>query len=174
MATQTVDPTSALNGWLDEQLIETPPATLEELEELVAEVGRSPWLWSHAIRFDLPRRSHRVLYKTPDLEIALFGWAAGHDTTFHDHGGARGAAFICSGLLIEEVVEASDGQVVRQRTITRRAESSFSFGPDYIHRVRHDPAHGVCLSIHAYTPAVSEPNDYEVREDGTLSVKLAV
>jgi predicted metal-dependent enzyme (double-stranded beta helix superfamily) len=174
MATHLADPTSALNGWLDENLADTAPATLEELEALVAQVGHSPWLWSHAIRFDLPRRTHRVLYKGPDLEIALFGWAAGQDTTFHDHGGASGAAFICSGLLIEEVLEAAGGQFLAQRTITRRAESAFSFGPDYIHRVRHDPAHGVCLSIHAYTPAVSQPNDYEVLEDGTLSVKLAV
>jgi hypothetical protein len=173
MATQTANPTTALHGWLDETLIESPPATQEELEELVADVGRSPWLWSHAIRFDLPRRSHRVLYKTPDLEIALFGWAAGQDTTYHDHGGASGAAFICSGLLIEDTIEAVGGEVVRERTFTRRAESSFSFGPDYIHRVRHDPAYGICLSIHAYTPAVADSNDYEVLEDGTLSVKLA-
>jgi hypothetical protein len=30
--------------------------------------------------------------------------------------------------------------------------------------------HGVALSIHAYTPAVSEATDYEVLPDGTLRV----
>ena len=120
--------------------------------------------------FDLERRSHRVLYKTPHLEITLFGWAAGQDTVFHDHGGASGAAFVCSGMLIEDTVEAVDGHVVRQRTHTRRAESAFSFGPDYIHRVRHDPAHGVALSIHAYTPTVSDSTDFEIEPDGTLRV----
>ena len=174
MATETKGIPNGLTGWLDEELITATPASLEQLEEIVTDVGQSPWLWGHAVSFDLERRSHRVLYKTPHLEIALFGWAAGQDTTFHDHGGASGAAFVCSGMLIEDTVEAVDGQVVRQRTHTRRAESAFSFGPDYVHRVRHDPAHGVTLSIHAYTPAVSDSTDYEIEPDGTLRVLGAV
>lgn len=141
---------------------------LEELEQIVTDVGRSPWLWGHAVGFDRGRRSHRVLYKTAQLEIALFGWAAGQDTVFHDHGGASGAAFICTGVLIEDTVEAVDRQVLQEHTYTRRAGSAFSFGPDYIHRVRHDPSHGVAISVHAYTPAVSEPTDYDVQPDGSL------
>ena len=77
----------------------------------------------------------------------------GQRTLYHDHGGASEAAFVCSGVLIEDVVEAVDGHVIRRHTSRRRAESAFSFGPDYIHRVRHDPLHGVALSIHAYTSA---------------------
>jgi Cysteine dioxygenase type I len=139
MATETKDAAPALKGWLDETLIAASPSTLEELEAIVTDVGRSPWLWGHAVSFDLERRSHRVLYKAPHLDIALFGWAAGQDTVFHDHGGASGAAFVCSGALIEDTVEAVDGQVVVQRTHTRAAESAFNFGPDYIHRVRTPP-----------------------------------
>jgi hypothetical protein len=153
---------------LHENLLPAAPASLGRLEEIVSEVGRSPWLWGHAVRFDPRRRSHRVLHKTDALEIALFGWAAGQDTLFHDHGGASGAAFVCSGVLIEDVIEAVDGFVIRRQTHTRRAESAFSFGPDYIHRVRHDPAHGVALSIHAYTPAASDARDYDLRPDGTI------
>jgi predicted metal-dependent enzyme (double-stranded beta helix superfamily) len=155
-------------GVLDETLIAASPTTLEDLEGIVTRVGRSPWLWGHAVSFGVQRRSHRVLYKTPRLELSLFGWAAGQDTTFHDHGGASGAAFVCGGLLIEETIDAVDGRVVAQHTHTRPAESIFSFGPDYIHRVRHDPSHGVALSIHVYTPAVSDSVDYEVLPDGTL------
>lgn len=170
MATDLKDGRPILDGWLDETLIGASPASLDDLEEIVTQVGRSPWLWGHAVSFDLERRSHRVLYKTPHLEIALFGWAAGQDTTFHDHGGASGAAFVCSGLLIEDTVEAVDGQVLAQRTQRRHAESSFSFGPDYIHRVRRDPDHGIALSIHAYTPGISDSLDYEVTPEGTLRV----
>jgi hypothetical protein len=117
-------------------------------------------------RKNVPLESQNAL--TPGLEIALFGWAAGQDTAYHDHGGASGAAFVCSGLLIESTIEAHNGKVVRERTFSRWAESSFSFGPDYIHRVRHESALGVSLSIHAYAPAVAEQMDYEVLEDGTL------
>jgi hypothetical protein len=155
---------------LGENLSSAAPTSLEQLEEIVKEVGRSPWLWGHAVSFDLERPSHRVLYKTEALEIALFGWATGQETLFHDHGGASGAAFVCSGMLIEDAVEAVDGLVVRRHTHLRRAESAFSFGPDYIHRVRHDPWHGVALSIHAYTPSVSDAFDYDVRADGTIRV----
>jgi Cysteine dioxygenase type I len=153
---------------LDEHLLAPAPASLERLEEIVSEVGRSPWLWGHAVTFDVERRSHRVLHKTEALEIALFGWATGQDTLFHDHGGASGAAFVCSGTLIEDVVEAVEGLVIRRQTHTRRAESAFSFGPDHIHRVRHEPSHGVALSIHAYTPAVSHARDYDLLPDGTI------
>jgi Cysteine dioxygenase type I len=168
MATSLRGGASPLVGWLDDNLITASPTSLEQLEEIVTEVGRSPWLWGHAVTFDRERRSHRVLYKTPHLEIALFGWAMGQHTTFHDHGGASGAAYICSGLLLEEEIEAVDGLIVARHAHTRQVGTAFSFGPDYIHRVRHDPEHGVALSIHAYTPAVSDSVDYEVRPDGTL------
>ena len=35
---------------------------------------------------------------------------------------------------------------------------------------RHEPAHGVALSVHAYTPAVRDALDYDVRPDGTIRV----
>jgi predicted metal-dependent enzyme (double-stranded beta helix superfamily) len=168
MATETREAAPALTGWLDEALIAAVPGTLEELEQIVTDVDRSPWLWGDAVTFGAERRSHRVLYKTAQLEIALFGWAAGQDTVFHDHGGASGAAFICGGVLTEDVIEAADGQILTQRTRTRRADAAFSFGPDYIHRVRHDPKYGIALSIHAYTPAVTDSVDYQVYPDGTL------
>lgn len=143
---------------------------LERLEEIVAGIGRSPWLWEHAVSFGRKRRSHRVLHKTDALEIALFGWVTGQETLFHDHGGASGAAFVCSGMLVEDVVERVEGTVLQRHTYARRAESAFSFGPEYIHRVRHEPAHGVALSVHAYTPAVRDALDYDVRPDGTIRV----
>jgi predicted metal-dependent enzyme (double-stranded beta helix superfamily) len=155
---------------LDENLISAAPTRLEELEAIVTDIGRSPWLWGHAVSFDIERRSHRVLYRTDALEVALFGWATGQETLFHDHGGASGAAFVCSGMLVEDVVEAVDGLVVSRQTHLRRAESAFSFGPEYIHRVRHDPWHGVALSVHAYTPSVSDALDYDVRSDDTIRV----
>ena len=61
--------------------------------------------------------------------------------------------------------------MIRRRTHRRGAGSGFGFGPDYIHRVRHDPGHGVAISIHAYTPAACDALDYDVRPDGTIRVR---
>ncbi|MGA8218584.1 MAG: hypothetical protein WB771_08470 [Solirubrobacterales bacterium] len=41
---------------LDENLITAAPSTLEELEEIVTAVGRSPWLWGHAVSFEVVRK----------------------------------------------------------------------------------------------------------------------
>lgn len=161
-------PASSLARWLEQRYPWAPPTTEEELEELVADIGRRPWLWGDAVRFNRGRRSYVTLHESPDLVIGFFGWCAGQGTAYHDHGDAIGAAFVCSGLLIEDTVEAYGGVVVRERTFNRPAESSFSFGSDYIHRVRHEPSHGVCMSIHAYAPAVESSTDYEVLLDGTL------
>jgi hypothetical protein len=162
--------TAALPGSLERDLITAAPPRLSELEGIVTEVGRAPWLWGHAVTFDLDRPGHRVLYRTGALEITLFGWTAGQGTRFHDHGGASGAAFVCGGTLIEDVVDAAGGLVVGRRTHTRRAGSAFSFGPDYLHRVRTEPERGVAISIHVYTPAAGEATDYDVRSDGTIGV----
>lgn len=160
-----------MNGTMaNANLAPEAPTTLGELEQIVTEVGRSPWIWAHAVTFDPARPGHRLLYETDALKIALFGWVTGQETRFHDHGGASGAVFVCSGLLMEDVVEAVDGRVIRRRTYARRAEAAFSFGPDYVHRVRHEPLHGVALSVHANTPAMGVALDYEVQPDGTIGV----
>ncbi|MGH2923329.1 MAG: hypothetical protein ACRDKH_04790, partial [Solirubrobacterales bacterium] len=49
-------------------------------------------------------------------------------------------------------------------------DSTVSFGPADVHRIHHDPADGNAISIHAYTPALSEPRDYGFGPDGTLRV----
>lgn len=155
-----------IDARVDETLVGRPPASPDALRELVTAIGRSPSLWGEGIFFDGSGRSHRVLRSSPKVEIALCGWAGGEETRYPDHGGASRAAFVCTGLLVETTIEARDEKLVRERSFSRRAESSFSFGPNHIHKVRHHPAFGVALSIHAYGPALEEQTDYEVLEDG--------
>jgi Cysteine dioxygenase type I len=159
---------TGIDALVDETLVGAPPASPDALRELVTAIGRSPELWGEGLIFKASGTSHRVLRTGPEVEIALFGWAGGQETLYHDHGGASGAVFVCTGLLVETTIEARDGKPVRERIFSRRAESSFSFGPDYIHRVRHHPAFGLALSIHAYGPALRAQTDYEVLDDRTL------
>jgi Cysteine dioxygenase type I len=157
-----------IEALVDEMLVRGREAGPEELRGLVTAIGRSPWLWGEGLVFEASGRSHRVLRTSPEVEIALFGWAGGRETLYHDHGGASGAVFVCSGLLVETTIETRDGALVRELSFGRPAESSFCFGPEHVHRVRNDPAFGVALSIHAYGPALVAQTDYEVLEDGTV------
>ena len=123
------------------------------MEEIVTNVGRSPWLWGHAVSFDLEASPVPGVLQDPthrDRPVRL-GGGPGHDLPRPRRSERSGVRLRRSGIL-EDTVEAVDGRVLVQRTHTRRAESVFSFGPDYS-RVRHDPDHGIALSIHAYTPA---------------------
>ena len=69
----------ALPGRLDETLIRASLTTLEDLEEIVTNVGRSPWLWGHAVSFDLERRVPGPLQDPThrDRPVRL-GGGAGH------------------------------------------------------------------------------------------------
>jgi Cysteine dioxygenase type I len=159
---------AGIDAWASEFIVGGSPASPEGLRELASAIGRSPRLWGEGISFDAAGIAHRVIRTLPEVEIALFGWAGGQETVYHDHGGASGAVFVCTGHLVETTIEVRDGKLVRERSFSRRADSSFGFGPSYIHRVRHDPEFGVALSIHAYGRADGTQIDYEVLEDGTV------
>ena len=135
MAIKTKSGGPGLGGWLDESLITASPASPRSWRRSSPKSASPRGSGGDAVSFDLERRSHRVLYKTPRLEIALFGWAAGQDTIFHDHGGASGAAFVCSGILIEDTVRGSRRPRDRAAHAHVTGGVGVQLGPDYIHRV---------------------------------------
>jgi hypothetical protein len=154
---------------VDYSFLTAEPEGPHDLRAIASMVGQAPAMWNHAVRFDSDRWTRRVLFATPHIEIVLFGWTSEQVTAFHDHGGATGAAYVCRGTLIEDIVEpAGPPGLYVQRTRRRENGLAFSFGADDVHRVRHDPEAGPAVSIHVYTKSDSEPRDYELRPDGTL------
>jgi rhodanese-related sulfurtransferase len=78
----------------------------------------------------------------------------------HDHGASSGAFVVATGILEEHRPH------VRTRVIHHPGKPH-SFGPDYTHDVR-NVSLAPAISIHAYSPPLSEMNEYEL--DGSQLV----
>jgi hypothetical protein len=85
--------------------------------------------------------------------------AARQSTGFHDHGASSGAFVVATGIL----EEYRPGE----RTRVIHPGKPRAFGPDYAHDVR-NVSLAPAISIHAYSPPLSEMNEYEL--DGSQLV----
>jgi rhodanese-related sulfurtransferase/mannose-6-phosphate isomerase-like protein (cupin superfamily) len=124
----------------------------EELANIVSRFASSPG-WMDKVRLRSEQRWYERLYHGPDYDIWVISWLPGQSTGFHDHGESSGAFVVVTGVLEEH----------------RPAEGAFeihpgesrAFGPDYAHDVR-NVSLAPAISIHAYSPPLSEMNEYEL------------
>jgi predicted metal-dependent enzyme (double-stranded beta helix superfamily) len=132
--------------------------TPEELANIVSEFASSDE-WMDKVRLRADHRWYERLYHRPDHDIWVISWLPGQSTGFHDHGASSGAFVIATGILEEH----RPGE----RTSVIPPDKPRAFGPDYVHDVRNvslSPA----ISIHAYSPPLSDMNEYEL--DGSQLV----
>jgi quercetin dioxygenase-like cupin family protein len=101
----------------------------------------------------------------------------GHDTGVHDHGGSSGGVCVVKGDVVEErlspcehfetLMEGKCSCQLGSEHFLRSTGSTFSFGPDVIHRVLHavgSPA----ISIHSYSPPLKHMTSYGVVDGKVL------
>lgn len=112
-----------------------------------------------------PERRWWELAQTPYLQIWLLSWPARSSTGWHDHGTAGGAFVVVQGSLIEESWVGG----VHTREVA--ASEARAFGSRHIHNVANRSG-ADALSVHAYSPALSELTRYAV--DGHRLVTLGV
>ncbi|GAA0690317.1 hypothetical protein GCM10010193_50820 [Kitasatospora atroaurantiaca] len=139
------------------------PLSPNALRKIVRELAEQPDQWLHRVRLASDRWYERLAL-TDDHEVWLISWLPGQSTGFHDHGGSRGAFAVALG----EVEELSLGGA-EQGLLIRRvpAGSARAFGPEYLHDVR-NTAPGPAVTIHAYSPPLSEISRYELRAGGLV------
>jgi rhodanese-related sulfurtransferase/mannose-6-phosphate isomerase-like protein (cupin superfamily) len=143
----------AANG-LSGAVLRTP----EELVNIVSLFASSDG-WIDKVRLRAEQRWYERLYHGPDYDIWVISWLPGQSTGFHDHGASSGAFVVATGILEEH----RPGERIR----VIHPGKPCAFGPDYAHDVRNvsvSPA----ISIHAYSPPLSEMNEYEL--DGSRLV----
>jgi rhodanese-related sulfurtransferase/mannose-6-phosphate isomerase-like protein (cupin superfamily) len=132
--------------------------TPQELATIVSQFVSSDG-WMDRVRLRTEHRWYERLYQGPDHDIWVISWLPGQSTGFHDHGESAGAFVIATGILEEH--RPGDQPLVIHPGKPR------AFGPDYAHDVR-NASLAPAISIHAYSPPLSEMNEYEL--DGTLLV----
>ena len=115
--------------------------------------------WMDKVRLRSERRWYERLYHDPDYDIWVISWLPGQSTGFHDHGASSGALVVATGILEEH----RPGE----RTCVIHPGKPRAFGPDYAHDVR-NVSLAPAISIHAYSPPLSDMNEYEL--DGSRLV----
>lgn len=134
--------------------------TPAELAERVRQLTDRPAEWISRVRLDAEGRWYEQIHVDDSYEIWLISWLPGQETGFHDHGGACGAFGLAWGDLDEA---RPDGSV---RTVS--PGDVRSFGPQYIHDVRNTSSSSVAVSVHAYSPPLSEMTRYRMTAEGLV------
>ena len=133
-------------------LRETASRTPEELAVIVRQFTSSDG-WVNRVRLRAEQRWYERLYNGLDYDIWLISWLPGQATGFHDHGASAGAFVVTTGVLEEHRPGERPHVIYPNRP---RA-----FGPEYAHDVRNASV-APAVSIHAYSPPLSEMNEYEL------------
>jgi rhodanese-related sulfurtransferase len=126
--------------------------TPEELANIVSRFASSDG-WLDRVRLRTEHRWYERLYHSPDHDIWAISWMPGQSTGYHDHGESAGAFVVATGILEEH--RPGEPTFVIQPGQPR------AFGSDYAHDVR-NVSLAPAVSIHAYSPPLSEMNEYEL------------
>ena len=126
--------------------------TPEELANIVS-LFASTEGWMDRVRLRTGRRWYERLYHGPDYDIWAISWLPGQSTGFHDHGESSGAFVVVTGVLEEH----RSGE----QTLVIHPGESRAFSRDYAHDVR-NVSLAPAVSIHAYSPPLSEMNEYDL------------
>jgi rhodanese-related sulfurtransferase len=129
--------------------------TPEELANTVSLFASSDG-WIDKVRLRAGERWYERLHHGPDYDIWVISWLPGQSTGFHDHGASSGAFVVATGILEEH----RPGE----RTRVIHPGKPRAFGPDYAHDVR-NVSLAPAISIHAYSPPLSDMNVYELDGD---------
>jgi predicted metal-dependent enzyme (double-stranded beta helix superfamily) len=135
--------------------------------QLAAEVRRlttTPAEWVARVRLDPEGRWYERIHMSGGYEVWLISWLPGQSTGFHDHGRSAGAFSVVWGALDECVVPRSGGALVTQVA----SGDVRAFGPRYVHDVRNSATGSVAVSVHAYSPPLSEMTRYDLTPGGLV------
>jgi rhodanese-related sulfurtransferase len=126
--------------------------TPEELADIVSRFASSDG-WLDRVRLRTEHRWYERLYQGPDYDIWVISWMPGQSTGYHDHGDSAGAFIVTTGMLEENRPS--------ERPFAIPPGKPRAFGRDYTHDVR-NASLAPAISIHAYSPPLSEMNEYEL------------
>ena len=147
-----------------------PPGRLlgaRQLADVVRRVAASPAEWLTLVRLNPASRWYERIHLEDSHEVWVISWLPGQATGFHDHGGSAGAFTVVLGTLLERRVT---GGVTTGHVLAKPAGAggARAFGPRYIHDLRNATAASIAVSVHAYSPPISQMTRYELTSGGLV------
>ncbi|SEF80984.1 Cysteine dioxygenase type I [Thermomonospora echinospora] len=133
-----------------------------ELQKLVDGLAERPELWRDQVAYSSDRRHYASLHRDEYVDVWLLCWTPDNDTGWHDHDVSSGAVRVVSGALKECNPRIGGAHL---ETVVPEG-SSFSFGPDHIHRLV--GAADASVSIHAYSPPLWRLGQYSIDRNGVM------
>jgi hypothetical protein len=133
-----------------------------ELQALVDELAEHPGRWREHVAFEGDGRHYASLYRDEYVDVWVLCWTRADDTGWHDHDISSGAVRVVRGSVRESSPRIGGEPAAR----VVPEGSSFSFGPEHIHRLTGDDEQAV--SIHAYSPPLWRLGAYSIDEDGIM------
>ncbi len=134
----------------------------QELQAYVEQLSASPELWRDHVAFDTDGRHYASVFRDDTVDVWLLCWNTTDDTGWHDHDISAGAVAVIQGVVRETTPRLSAESLTSDFT----AGTSFSFGPEHIHRMS-----GVVdksVSIHAYSPPLWRMGQYRFSQEGVM------
>jgi predicted metal-dependent enzyme (double-stranded beta helix superfamily) len=147
----------------EQQILPSGQLTPARLAAEVQRLTSSPAEWVARVRLDPEGRWYERIHMTDDFEVWLISWLPGQSTGFHDHGVSAGAFGVVWGEL-DESVTSRRGAKPKANRVT--AGVVRSFGPHYVHDVTNSSTGSVAVSVHAYSPPLSEMTRYNLTSGG--------
>lgn len=134
----------------------------DELTALAEELAGRAELWRDQVAFDTGGRHFASLYRDENVDVWLLCWNTEDDTGWHDHDTSSGAVTVVQGA-VRETTPRLNGEPV---STVVGAGSTFSFGPEHIHRMVGEV--GASVTIHVYSPPLWRMGQYTFSADGSL------
>jgi quercetin dioxygenase-like cupin family protein len=114
------------------------------------------------VSFAAGRRHYVSLHRDDYVDVWLLCWKPTDDTGWHDHDISSGAVRVVQGALTESNPRIGGDPVTK----IVAAGTSFSFGPDHIHRLAAHESRSI--SLHAYSPPLWRLGQYSISGDGVM------
>jgi predicted metal-dependent enzyme (double-stranded beta helix superfamily) len=133
-----------------------------ELTDLVENLAGHPDVWRDQVSYAGGRRHFACIHRDEYVDIWLICWCPGNDTGWHDHDVSSGAVRVVRGTLLESNLRIGG---VHAQTVVAEG-SSFSFGPDHIHRLAGEAEQ--TISLHAYSPPLWRLGQYTIDDSGVM------
>jgi len=142
------------------EVFESDQVNIEEVEEILGAYNTNAKDWKKYAKFDKFKYTRNLVHEgNGKFNLMLLCWAAGNQSSIHDHSDAHCFVKCLKGDLLEtryhwpkEVSTPEGGLVEKDRTVCRSDDVSYMSDELGLHRVENVSHSETAVSLHLYSP----------------------